>query len=177
MENEDNSEENEATNTTNGCGGGGGDDGSIAVGTPADNASVAEAKPVGLAIAGVGGVASSKPSGTAVVGPGGLAVSKPMATAIAGIPHAEQFVGLGGGSASGSKKKLDRPLKHIGQSSSTPSNKTKEERSFLRKRSRHEANDVLEYSNNINNHNNNIPQGYNVFYIPMYLPSETNIRN
>lgn len=35
---------------------------------------MAEAKPVGLAIAGVGGVASSKPTGTAVVGPGGLAV-------------------------------------------------------------------------------------------------------
>ncbi|CRK95818.1 CLUMA_CG009270, isoform A, partial [Clunio marinus] len=48
-----------------------------------DNSSVAEAKPVGLAIAGEGGVASSKPVGTAVVGPGGLAVARPMATAIA----------------------------------------------------------------------------------------------
>jgi hypothetical protein len=41
-----------------------------------EESSVAEAKPVGLAIAGIGGVASSKPVGTAVVGPGGLAVGK-----------------------------------------------------------------------------------------------------
>lgn len=48
-------------------------------------ASVAEAKPVGLAIAGPGGVASSKPSATAVVGPGGLAIARPSAVAIAGV--------------------------------------------------------------------------------------------
>ncbi|KAG5678114.1 hypothetical protein PVAND_007814 [Polypedilum vanderplanki] len=50
-----------------------------------EESSVAEAKPVGLAIAGIGGVASSKPVGTAVVGPGGLAVARPVATAIAGL--------------------------------------------------------------------------------------------
>lgn len=49
-------------------------------------ASVAEVRPVGLSIAGVGGVAASKPTGTAVVGPGGLAISRPVATAIAGVP-------------------------------------------------------------------------------------------
>lgn len=43
---------------------------SVQVNSPGKDASVAEAKPVGLAIAGVGGVASSKPSATAVVGPG-----------------------------------------------------------------------------------------------------------
>jgi hypothetical protein len=49
-------------------------------------ASVAEVRPVGLSIAGVGGVAASKPTGTAVVGPGGLAIARPIATAIAGVP-------------------------------------------------------------------------------------------
>jgi hypothetical protein len=49
-------------------------------------ASVAEARPVGLSIAGLGGVAASKPTGTAVVGPGGLAIARPIATAIAGVP-------------------------------------------------------------------------------------------
>jgi len=67
---------------------------SVSVGLPPDNASVAEAKPVGLAIAGTGGVASSKPVATAVVGPGGLALAKPVATAIAGIPGAEALVGV-----------------------------------------------------------------------------------
>lgn len=43
-------------------------------------------RPVGLAIAGIGGVAASKPTGTAVVGPGGLAIARPIATAIAGVP-------------------------------------------------------------------------------------------
>lgn len=69
---------------------------SVSVNLPPDNASVAEAKPVGLAIAGVGGVASSKPVATAVVGPGGLALAKPVATAIAGIPGAEALVGVSG---------------------------------------------------------------------------------
>lgn len=69
---------------------------SVSVNLPPDNASVAEAKPVGLAIAGVGGVASSKPVATAVVGPGGLALAKPVATAIAGIPGAEALVGVAG---------------------------------------------------------------------------------
>lgn len=45
---------------------------SVQVNSPGKETSVAEAKPVGLAIAGVGGVASSKPSATAVVGPGTL---------------------------------------------------------------------------------------------------------
>ncbi|XP_008188313.1 uncharacterized protein LOC100166780 isoform X3 [Acyrthosiphon pisum] len=67
---------------------------SVSVNLPPDNASVAEAKPVGLAIAGTGGVASSKPVATAVVGPGGLALAKPVATAIAGIPGAEALVGV-----------------------------------------------------------------------------------
>jgi len=49
-------------------------------------ASVAEVRPVGLSIAGVGGVAAAKPTGTAVVGPGGLAIARPVATAIAGVP-------------------------------------------------------------------------------------------
>uniref|UniRef100_A0A8D8QJ48 DUF4774 domain-containing protein n=1 Tax=Cacopsylla melanoneura TaxID=428564 RepID=A0A8D8QJ48_9HEMI len=71
------------------------DDG-VSVQLPPDNASVAEAKPVGLAIAGVGGVASSKPTGTAVVGPGGLALSRPVATAIAGVEGAEALVGIVG---------------------------------------------------------------------------------
>lgn len=69
---------------------------SVSVNLPPDNASVAEAKPVGLAIAGTGGVASSKPVATAVVGPGGLALAKPVATAIAGIPGAEALVGVAG---------------------------------------------------------------------------------
>lgn len=69
---------------------------SVSVNLPPDNASVAEAKPVGLAIAGPGGVASSKPVATAVVGPGGLALAKPVATAIAGIPGAEALVGVAG---------------------------------------------------------------------------------
>lgn len=69
---------------------------SVSVNLPPDNASVAEAKPVGLAIAGIGGVASSKPVATAVVGPGGLALAKPVATAIAGIPGAEALVGVAG---------------------------------------------------------------------------------
>lgn len=72
---------------------------SVSVNLPPDNASVAEAKPVGLAIAGTGGVASSKPVATAVVGPGGLALAKPVATAIAGIPGAEALVGVAGNSA------------------------------------------------------------------------------
>lgn len=58
---------------------------SIQVNSPGRDASVAEAKPVGLAIAGKGGVASSKPSATAVVGPGGLAIARPSAVAIAGV--------------------------------------------------------------------------------------------
>lgn len=72
---------------------------SVSVNLPPDNASVAEAKPVGLAIAGPGGVASSKPVATAVVGPGGLALAKPVATAIAGIPGAEALVGVAGNAA------------------------------------------------------------------------------
>jgi hypothetical protein len=49
-------------------------------------ASIAEVRPVGLSIAGVGGAAASKPTGTAVIGPGGLAIARPVATAIAGVP-------------------------------------------------------------------------------------------
>lgn len=71
-----------------------GTDDGVSVQLPHEDASVAEAKPVGLAIAGVGGVASSKPTGTAVVGPGGLALSRPVATAIAGVEGAEALVGI-----------------------------------------------------------------------------------
>ncbi|XP_052860902.1 uncharacterized protein LOC128267968 [Anopheles cruzii] len=68
-------------------GSGGGD--SVQVETHEKESSIAEAKPVGLAIAGEGGVASSKPVATAVVGDGGLAVARPVATAIAGIKPSE----------------------------------------------------------------------------------------
>jgi len=53
--------------------------------TAAPKESIAIAKPVGIAIAGVGGVASSKPVATAIVGPGGTAIASPVATAIAGL--------------------------------------------------------------------------------------------
>ncbi|RZC37931.1 uncharacterized protein BDFB_001423 [Asbolus verrucosus] len=73
----------------------------ISIGLPPENASVAEAKPVGLAVAGEGGVAASKPIATAVVGPGGLAIARPVGTAIAGVApdqalvpiYAEGYVG------------------------------------------------------------------------------------
>lgn len=87
---------------------------SVSVNLPPDNASVAEAKPVGLAIAGVGGVASSKPVATAVVGPGGLALAKPVATAIAGIPGAEALVGVAG---NGGKQKHKAAAAGTGASS------------------------------------------------------------
>lgn len=89
---------------------------SVSVNLPPDNASVAEAKPVGLAIAGTGGVASSKPVATAVVGPGGLALAKPVATAIAGIPGAEALVGVAG---NGGKSKNKAVL----EATTTPSSK------------------------------------------------------
>ncbi|KAL3281229.1 hypothetical protein HHI36_004443 [Cryptolaemus montrouzieri] len=79
---------------------GGGND-TVEVNLPPDDASVAEANPVGLAVAGEGGVAQSRPIATAVVGPGGLAVARPVATAIAGVApdqalvpiYAEGYVG------------------------------------------------------------------------------------
>lgn len=49
---------------------------SVSIGQPPENASVAEAKPVSVAIAGEGGVASAAPIGQAIVGPGGLAISR-----------------------------------------------------------------------------------------------------
>lgn len=64
---------------------GNGDGDGVTINLPPPGASVAEARPVGLSIAGVGGVAASKPTGTAVVGPGGLAIARPIATAIAGV--------------------------------------------------------------------------------------------
>lgn len=69
----------------------GGND-SVAIKPPPENASVAEAKPVAISIAGEGGVASAQPAAQAIVGPGGLAVSRPVATAIAGIAGAESLV-------------------------------------------------------------------------------------
>jgi hypothetical protein len=52
---------------------------------PPEGASVAEAQPIGIAIAGPGGVAAAQPIGTAVVGPNGLAIARPIGTAIAGV--------------------------------------------------------------------------------------------
>ncbi|XP_066256902.1 GTPase activating protein homolog 4-like isoform X3 [Euwallacea similis] len=74
----------------------------VAINLPPDDASVAEAKPVGLAVAGEGGVAASKPIATAVVGPGGLAIARPVGTAIAGVSPDQALVpiyveGLGSG--------------------------------------------------------------------------------
>uniref|UniRef100_A0A0A1XMW2 ATP-dependent helicase/nuclease subunit A n=1 Tax=Zeugodacus cucurbitae TaxID=28588 RepID=A0A0A1XMW2_ZEUCU len=62
---------------------------SVAVTAPKKDASVAEAKPIGLSIAGEGGVASSKPNAIALSGRNGLAVSAPKATAIAGVSAEE----------------------------------------------------------------------------------------
>ncbi|KAH1013841.1 hypothetical protein HUJ04_002778 [Dendroctonus ponderosae] len=82
-----------------------GDD-SVAINLPPDDASVAEAKPVGLAVAGVGGVAASKPIATAVVGPGGLAIARPVATAIAGVSPDQALIPIYGGELlSGAHKK------------------------------------------------------------------------
>lgn len=82
----------------------------VAIGLPPEDASVAEAKPVGLAVAGKntnfssllesltflllgeGGVAASKPIATAVVGPGGLAIARPVGTAIAGVAPDQALV-------------------------------------------------------------------------------------
>lgn len=50
----------------------------------ADDASIAQAKPNGLSLAGAGGVASSAPHATALVGKDGLALTAPSATAVAG---------------------------------------------------------------------------------------------
>ncbi|XP_055707312.1 uncharacterized protein LOC129804220 isoform X2 [Phlebotomus papatasi] len=66
----------------------------IAINAPPKEAPIAEAKPIGLAIAGPGGLASSKPVATAVVSKDGLAVARPVATAISGITP-EQFSMLG----------------------------------------------------------------------------------
>ncbi|KAK9879769.1 hypothetical protein WA026_006834 [Henosepilachna vigintioctopunctata] len=79
-----------------------GDGDSVQINLPPDEASVAEAMPIGLAVAGEGGVAASKPVATAVVGPYGLAVARPIATAIAGVApeqalipaYAEGYLGL-----------------------------------------------------------------------------------
>ncbi|XP_050309977.1 uncharacterized protein LOC126745964 [Anthonomus grandis grandis] len=84
----------------------GGDDG-VAINLPPPEASVAEAKPVGLAVAGEGGVAASKPIATAVVGPGGLAIARPVGTAIAGVSPDQALVPIyveGGHKKTGSKK-------------------------------------------------------------------------
>ncbi|KAJ8930696.1 hypothetical protein NQ314_016461, partial [Rhamnusium bicolor] len=82
------------------------DEDSIAINLPPADASVAEAKPVGLAIAGEGGVAASKPIATAVVGPGGLAIARPVGTAIAGVSPDQALVPIyAEGYISGSKPK------------------------------------------------------------------------
>lgn len=83
----------------------------VTIGQPPPNASMAEAKPIGIAIAGEGGVASSRPSATALVGPGGLAVARPIATAIAGIQGAELLLaGAGPPSAHAAPSALFLPL-------------------------------------------------------------------
>ncbi|KAL1138694.1 hypothetical protein AAG570_008756 [Ranatra chinensis] len=64
----------------------------VAINKPPENASIAEAKPVAVSVAGVGGMASAQPVATAVVGHGGLALTRPIATAIAGIEGAENLV-------------------------------------------------------------------------------------
>ncbi|XP_049793036.1 translation initiation factor IF-2-like [Schistocerca nitens] len=73
----------------------------VAIQPPPEGSSVAEARPVGLSIAGIGGVAASRPQGMALVGPGGLAISRPVATAIAGVPVGEAIVGAGAGVGGG----------------------------------------------------------------------------
>lgn len=169
MEEEGLDENNESSSNTNssssgGGGGGGTDESGVCVGSPPDNASVAEAKPVGLAVAGPGGVAASKPVGTAISGPGGLSVARPVATAIAGVPGAEGLVGL----SPGGKKKYERPLKTtIPAPNPAPitMNKTKEERSLIGKRDNDDI--ELEYSNSI-------PARHKLFYIPVYLPDDYN---
>ncbi|GJQ70441.1 hypothetical protein Trydic_g22860 [Trypoxylus dichotomus] len=65
---------------------------SVIINLPPDDASVAEAKPVGLAVAGAGGIAESQPVATAVVGPAGLAIARPVATAIAGVSPDQALV-------------------------------------------------------------------------------------
>lgn len=72
----------------------GGDD-AVAINPPPPGASVAEVKPVGVAVAGEGGVAVSKPIGSAIVGPGGLAIARPIATAIAGVPVSSGGIPIG----------------------------------------------------------------------------------
>nr|CAI5844749.1 unnamed protein product [Callosobruchus analis] len=79
------------------------DEDGVAVNLPPDDASVAEAKPVGLAVAGDGGVASSKPVGTAVVGPGGLAIARPIGTAIAGVSPDQALLPIYGINSAASK--------------------------------------------------------------------------
>lgn len=158
MEGEGEPDESDSSNSTNGSSG---PDESVSVGLPPDNASVAEAKPVGLAIAGPGGVASSRPVGTAVVGPGGLALAKPVATAIAGVQGSEQLVGLPGG-----KKKYDKP-KVTNGGTPVASNRTRQnEENVISGRSNHDL-DTFEYNSNV------IPPAYNIFYIPLYLPSDS----
>ncbi|CAH1133247.1 unnamed protein product [Ceutorhynchus assimilis] len=77
----------------------------VAINLPPADASVAEAKPVGLAVAGEGGVAASKPIATAVVGPGGLAIARPVGTAIAGVSPDQALVPIYAEGSSGSHKK------------------------------------------------------------------------
>ncbi|CAB3366221.1 Hypothetical predicted protein [Cloeon dipterum] len=64
---------------------------------PPPGASVAEAQPVGIAIAGPGGVAAAQPIGQAIVGPGGLAIARPIGTAVAGVPGVSGVPGSSGG--------------------------------------------------------------------------------
>lgn len=161
MENEGEPDESDSSNSTSGSGN---PDESVSVGLPPDNASVAEAKPVGLAIAGPGGVASSRPVGTAVVGPGGLALAKPVATAIAGVQGSEQLIGLPGG-----KKRYDRPK--VSTISPMLSNKTRlRNESTISGRSNNDVGgNAFQYSSDAGPREHN-----NMLYLPLYLPGSQN---
>ncbi|GLV38747.1 uncharacterized protein CBL_05746 [Carabus blaptoides fortunei] len=88
------------------------DDDGVSIDLPPENAAIAEAKPVGLAIAGPGGVAASKPIATAVAGVGGLAIARPVATAIAGVSPEDAIVPIiSDGYISFPQKKKEKPMK------------------------------------------------------------------
>ncbi|KAL5281987.1 hypothetical protein ACFFRR_005333 [Megaselia abdita] len=67
---------------------------SVLVNSPKKEASVAESKPIGLSIAGIGGLASSKPNAIAIAGQDGLSVAAPKGTALAGVSP-EDLASLG----------------------------------------------------------------------------------
>ncbi|XP_047986527.1 uncharacterized protein LOC125226569 [Leguminivora glycinivorella] len=64
------------------------DDGEDNIGLPISGITIAEAKPVGLAVIGENGLAASRPQATAVA-VSGIALARPVATAIAGVNPAQ----------------------------------------------------------------------------------------